>query len=403
MNSFNNKGGRHYWLSTELLKKNYRPTVFSASTNHVTNENLDIERGKYKEYSSGDIPFVFVKTPSYKTNNYKRVLNMLVFYKNVITVAREYAKKNEEPDIILASSVHPLTLVAGIKIAKKFNIPCIVEVRDLWPESLVAYSKISKDNILTKLLYRLEKWIYINADSIVMTWEGGKQYIIDQGWQDEVNIDKVSHISNGIILEDFDANSQKYVYEDPDLDNKNYHNIVYTGSIREVNNLGLILDAAKIISHNNKKIRFLIYGSGDEIGFLKDRVRNENITNVIFKGMVEKKYIPSILKRAYANLLHNSSTILDKYGQSQNKLFEYMASGRCIVQTYKTEFSVIDRYNCGISVEQQNPESIASALINLSNNAEKVELKGKNARKNAIHHDFSYLTDKLIKIIENDK
>ena len=71
-----------------------------------------------------------------------------------------------------ASSVHPLTMVAGIKIAKSLVFLAFVKY-DLWPESLVAYG-IIKANPILKLLYTGEKWIYKNADAIVMTWKGGK-------------------------------------------------------------------------------------------------------------------------------------------------------------------------------------------------------------------------------------
>ena len=73
--------------------------------------------------------------------------------------------------------MHPLTLVAGIKIAKQFGIPCICEVRDLWPESIVAYGALKRNSIIAKILYQGEKWIYKKADSIIMTWEGGKNIL----------------------------------------------------------------------------------------------------------------------------------------------------------------------------------------------------------------------------------
>jgi len=397
---FMSKSGRHFNFAKKLKEKGYEPTIFCASTNHVTYSNMDLNSKLFEEGISTNIPFVFIDTIQYKKNDYRRILNMLKFYKNLFPVANDYAKKYGKPDVILASSVHPLTLVAGIKIAERFNVPCITEIRDLWPESLVAYNHIKKNNPITKLLYKNEKWIYKNSDSIIMTWEGGKQYIIDQGWEDSINLEKVYHISNGIILDDFDENSNSYIHKDVDLEDNKYKNIVYTGSVRKVNNLGIILDAAKIIQNKNKKIRFLIYGSGNEEDFLKQRIQNENINNVIFKGWVEKKYIPSILKRSYANLLHNSSTMLNKYGQSQNKLFEYLAAGKCIIQTYKTGYSVIEKYNSGVSAENQSPEIIANMILEICDDEENIKEKGDNARNNAVKHDFTYLTNELINIIE---
>lgn len=401
-NMFNDQAGRHFWFAENLKKQGYNPIIFCASTVHNTNENINTGNKKFITKKSSDIPFVFVKTPNYDGNGKQRIYNMLIFYKNLFLVAKAYAKKYGKPDVILASSVHPLTLVAGNKVAKMFGIPCICEVRDLWPESLVAYGILNRESFITKLLYHGEKWIYKNADYIIMTWEGGKEYIKDRKWDKEINLDKVEHISNGVVIDTFDNNSENYILKDSDLNDKNYKNIVYAGSIRKVNNIGLLLDAAKIIKNKGiNNIRFLIYGSGDETEMLKNRCEIEHIDNVIFKGKVEKKFIPYILKNSYINILHNSSTILDKYGQSQNKLFEYLAAGRCIVQTYSTEFSVLEKFNCGLSAPKQNAEEIAQAVITASSDEEKNILMGKNARKAAYNFDFNVLTEKLINIIEN--
>ncbi|WP_404292794.1 glycosyltransferase family 4 protein [Cytobacillus kochii] len=401
-NHFYNKGGRHYWLAENLIKRGYKPTVFCANTRHNSDEIIELESSKYAIKESDGIPFVFVKTSPYKKNGIHRVNNMISFYRNLFPVVKEYIKTYGKPDVILASSVHPLTLVAGIKIAKSLNIPCICEVRDLWPESIVAYGALKRNSLIAKMLYQGEKWIYIKADSIIMTWEGGIEYITDQGWENQIELEKVNHISNGVVIDTFDKNSKFYKITDSDLDCHDYKNVVYAGSIRKVNNIGMLIDTAKIIQNEGRKdIRFLIFGSGDESEALKKRCEEENIHNVIFKGRVEKKYVPSILKKSYINILHNSSTSLDKYGQSQNKFFEYLAAGKCIVQTYTTGYSICSKFNCGISAPVQSAEEIAKVIIEACSDDEKNILMGKNAREAAYQFDFNRLTEKLINIIED--
>ena len=400
-NMFFDQAGRHYWFAENLIKEGYKPTIFCASTNHFSDNHIDTYEKQYATNSVNDIPFVFLNTPEYKGNGKKRVLNMISFYRGLFKTAKTYSELNGKPDVILASSVHPLTLVAGIKIAKKFGIPCICEVRDLWPESLVAYGLLKQDSLVAKTLYQGEKWIYKKANSIIMTWEGGREYIVDQRWDKNIHLDKVQHISNGVIIDSFDKNSQENMIVDSELEDKNYKNLVYAGSIRKVNNLGLLLDSAKMIQKNDEKIRFLIYGSGDEKEILEKRCIDEGITNVIFKGRVEKKMVPSILKKSYANILHNSSTSLDKYGQSQNKFFEYLAAGRCVIQTYTTGYSILEKYNCGISASDQNPEEVAKMILEICSDDEKANEMGWNARQAAYDFDFEKLTAKLIEIIEN--
>ncbi|OAK67631.1 glycosyltransferase family 4 protein [Lederbergia galactosidilytica] len=401
-NMFKDCAGRHYWFAENLINRGYTTTIFCASTFHNMDKNIDTGSKKYVKDKVNGIPFVFVKTPSYQGNGKTRIKNMVAFYRNIFPVAREFAKIHGKPDVILASSVHPLTMLAGIKLAKEFKIPCICEVRDLWPESIVAYGALKKDSLVAKSLYQGEKWIYKKADSVIMTWEGGKDYIVHQGWEKAVDLTKIEYISNGVVIDSFDKNSQESKLIDQDLENSNYKNIVYTGSIRKVNNLGLLMDAAKIIQEQGRKeIRFLIYGSGNEEEVLKQRCIDENINNVIFKGRVEKKYIPYILKNSYINILHNQSTSLDKYGQSQNKLFEYLAAGKCIVQTYSTGYSICEKFNCGVSVPIQNAEEIAKAVLNLCDYEQETLQKGENAREAAKHFDFGILTNKLIGVIKN--
>lgn len=400
-NMMKDKAGRHYWFSKDLINNGYDVTIFCASTIHNSDETIDTKKNQYIIKNSGKVTFVVVNTPRYSGNGKKRIVNMFAFYRNLFPTAQQYAKENGKPDVILASSVHPLTLVAGIKIAKKFFVPCICEVRDLWPESIVAYGAISQNSLIAQILYCGEKWIYEKADSIIMTWQGGRQYIVDRGWEKQIDLNKVTHISNGVMIEEFDKNSQENQIIDSDLDDKSFRNLVYAGSIRKVNNLGLLLDAAKIIKKNDKKIRFLIFGSGDEKEILEKRCKEEGIKNVIFKGRVEKKFIPSILIKSYANILHNSSTSLDKYGQSQNKFFEYLAAGKCIIQTYSTGYSICEKYNCGVSAPQQTSEQIAKTIMEVCNDEVGITQMGTNARKAAYNFDFKELTNNLIYVIEN--
>ena len=164
-------------------------------------------------------------------------------------------------------------------------------IADLWPESIVAYGIAGPHNPAVLALRRLEKWIYKKADALVFTMEGAYDYIVEQGWDKEISRSKVHYINNGVDLEQFDYNKEHFPVDDPDLDDPDTFKVVYTGSIRKVNNLGLLLDAAKCV--NDPCVKILIWGDGDEREALEQRVRDENISNVVFKGSVEKKYIPS--------------------------------------------------------------------------------------------------------------
>ncbi|NJD04477.1 MAG: glycosyltransferase family 4 protein, partial [Ruminiclostridium sp.] len=307
-NMYKDQAGRHYWFAENLIKAGYNPTIFCASTVHNSNENIDTKKEKYIADQVNSIPFVFVKAPDYDDNGKKRFINMLAFYRNLFPVAKEYAKIHGKPDIILASSVHPLTLVAGIKIAKKFGVPCICEVRDLWPESIVAYGNLNRNSIIAKILYQGEKWIYKKADKLIFTMEGGKDYIIKKGWDNEnggpIDICKIHHINNGVDLKSFIDDRENYAVEDDDLEDEDTFKVVYTGSIRKVNNVGKIVKTADYIDKKGiKNVKFIIFGDGNDREYLEKHCVENKIDNVVFKGFVDKKRIPYILSKSNLNIM----------------------------------------------------------------------------------------------------
>lgn len=399
---YTQNGGRHYSLAKNMLSQGYSPIIICASTYHNLDKNIDIPQGKYKVLYNNKIPFIFVKSPPYKGNGFSRIKNIGCFTFNVVSSYLKIVKKFTKPDLIIASSVHPLTLIAGIIVGHRLSIPCICEIRDLWPESLVAYGYLKRNSFLARILYFIEKTVYQKADAVIMTWEGGYDYIIDRGWDAEIPPKKVHYISNGIDISEFNDNKQNIKIHDNDLEDAEHIKVVYTGSIRRVNNLRLIVESAKILKEHND-IKFLIYGDGDERKELEELYRKYNLKNIIFKGNVKKNEIPYILSMSDINLLHNSSTDLNRYGQSQNKLFEYLASGKPILQTYSTKYNIIEKYGLGIAISEQNPSEIANGILNLI--ARKSEWDDIQNRSAEVSKQFDYigLTSKLIKIIESTR
>ena len=107
----------------------------------------------------------------------------------------------------------------------------------------------------------------------MFTAEGAYDYIKGQHWENEVPRSKVYYINNGVDLELFDYNKENFRVEDTDLDDPGIFKVVYTGSIRQVNNLGLLLDAAKEVK--DERVRFLIWGDGDEKAALEQRLQED--------------------------------------------------------------------------------------------------------------------------------
>ncbi len=396
------EGGRHYYFAKYLKRLGHEPIIFCANTKHnaleVTYYDFD---GLWLEKinQETDVPYVFVKAKPYGTNGKDRIVNMVDFYRNAIKAGKEYSAKNGIPDIIIASSVHPLTLLAGIKLAKAFKVKCICEVRDLWPESIVTYlSGYKRNNPVIRLLYLGEKYIYKKADSIIFTMEGGYDYITEKGWNDSIPRDKVFHINNGVDLEQFRQNREKYRWIDEDLENDKYFKVIYSGSIRKVNNLNILLDAAKYI--RDERILFLIWGDGDELPKLKKRIADENIKNVVFKGRVDKKYIPYITSKADLNLAHNGESELFRFGISFNKVFDYLAACKPILCDFNARYNPVISYSAGEFYSASKVQEIANGIEWFSKLKDDDYNKYcHNALMAAEYYDFKNLTDELIKVI----
>lgn len=401
------KGGRHYFFAKYLDLAGYKPVIFCANIMNNRTEERCIETEDLwavKDAEEIHTPFVYVKARKYKGNGKQRVLNMIDFYRNVKKAAIQYVEKYGKPDIIVASSVHPLTCVAGIQLAKHLKVKCICEVRDLWPEAIVSYSKkITKKSLPAKIMYAGEKWIYKKADAVIFTQEGGPDYVKQHGWTKErggpIDSSKLFHINNGVDLKAFDENLISFPYEDEDLDNPDLFKVVYCGSIRRINNLGIIVDAAKMV--DDPRIKFVIFGDGDELESLRNRVADEKIENVVFKGRVNKQYVPSIDSKADLNLVHWEMNPLLRVGESYNKSFEYFAAGKPVFYTVRPGYSIVEKYHCGRLTDGFEAKDIATGIEKMAEmSEEEKEEMARNARKTAEIYDFKNLTKKLIEIVE---
>lgn len=358
---------RHYYFAKYMRQDKHDVRIITSSKIHNTDTNFINDKTLYIEKDTDEIEYTFVKTCDYVTNGIKRIYSMLQFAHNAKKTCDELISKENKPDIIYASSPSPFSAFIAIRFARANNIEAVLEIRDLWPASIVAYSNISEKNLGIKLLYKLEKWMYKNADKIIFTFQGGKDYICNKGWDKEISLDKIYSVNNGVDLEEFKYNQENYIYEDEDLDNDKIFKAIYMGSIRQAYNISALIEAAKILSEKGDNIKILIFGDGNEKDKLEDRIKEYGLDNIAFKGKVEKKYIASILSRSNLNIVNVAhSESLSKYGSSWNKLFEYMASGKPILSNNPVNYDLIKEYNFGISKAMDTPEEYAQSILFVS-------------------------------------
>ncbi len=393
---------RHYNLAKYLKRLGHEPTVFVGSFLHNTDIQMIEDNSIIKRYEEVDFPYYFVKTLDYSSSKLKRIYAMYQFYKNVLKVAASF----EKPDVIIGSSAHPLAAIAANKLGEKYGVMSIVEIRDLWPESFVAYGILKKWNPLLRLLYAGEKWIYQKADKIVCTMEGGRDYIAEKGWDKQnggsIDLNKVHHLNNGVDLEVFNHNRVNYTLADADLNNEKLFKVIYTGSLRTVNNVMQIVKTAEaMLNMGIGDVKFIIYGEGDEKTKLQKYCLDNKVSNIIFKGHIDKKYIPSVLSKSDLNIFHFKQSTLKKYGAGLNKMFDYFASGKPTLSDCEFNYDLIKKYHAGIVCDSASPEELALAIKKVKEvGDDEYKAYCKNALLAAQEYDFKKLSQKLIKIIE---
>ena len=122
--------------------------------------------------------------------------------------------------------------------------------------------------------------------------------------------------------------------------------------------------------------------------------------NLIFKGRVDKKYIPFILSKGNLNIIVGKDINLYKYGLSPNKIFDYFASGRPVLSNVECGYDLLEKYNCGITVKGDSPKALADGILKFYNMPkEEYNKYCQNALKASEDFDFKTLTDKLEEVI----
>jgi len=380
-------GTRHYDFAKELIKRGHSVTVVASSFHYSKYKEMkDYKDKDYLCEKIDGINFIWIKTPPYLGNGISRVNNM-IFY--TFKVLKYIPKLNlSKPDIIVGSSVHLFAVWAAYKLSCIYNTTFVMEVRDLWPQTLIDMG-ISKWHPFIILLGWLEKFLYKKADKIISNLPYAYDYI-----GKFVKKEKFIWISNGV-----DLSNIKYTPKE-----KNDKFIIsYTGAIGIANNLQILLDVAKKLK-DNENIYFRIVGEGAEKEKLKVFVEENNLSNVSIENSVPKNEVTNILQNSDTLFLSLKDSPLYKFGISLNKLFDYMASGRVIIFAGNSKNNPIKDANAGYSIAPDDVEDLQKTILEIYNlSQEKRDKIGQKIRKYAEdNYSIEILVDKFEKLLVDE-
>lgn len=377
--------------------KGYDVKVFCSSVVH-NSKIVHKFKGIWKEEIHDEVPLVFVKCPEYGESFVKRVWAFFVFSVNMLRI-----KMNSKPDIIVHESKTPFDILC-MRLAKKYKARYIVDIEDLWPFEFEQVGVISKKNPILKLFYCAQRYIYSKGEHVVISMEGGQDYVRERKWDKEhggpIDINRVHYVNNGISMAEFKYNAENYTVYDDELTDKNTFKVIYLGSIRLANNLDQLLDAAKYLQ-DEPKIKIMIYGDGPEREKLERRCEDDHIDNVKFKAKwTELKYVPYVLSCADLHIL-NYGKNWAPYGGSMNKMMMAFASGKPMICNADMPYSEINKHQLGIDKVFASPEEYAEAIKKIYHmSKENYSDMCERVKDVAKRYDIDYLCNKFAECCE---
>ena len=296
-----------------------------------------------------------------------KLLKMMAFGRKVASGG--WIQDGDRPDVIIGSSPSLHAAQAASKLAHQFNVPFILEVRDIWPLSLVEIAGLSPNNPVLKHLYSVERSVVNKASRIISLLPSANRYFAKYGIPKE-NID---WIPNGVDMKLF---STTQINENDGIV------VMYAGSHGKPNGLKTIIDAAIIVQESNVNIAFRFVGDGDEQNELQKYADKKGASSITFEPAVPRENIPSVLAQADVLVANIPNYNLYKYGVSLNKLYEYLASGNPIALASSAIGDPVTQANAGPIVHADDAHALAERIIYLASmsNKERKELGAKGKK-----------------------
>lgn len=363
---------RTYEHCKEWLKKGHEVTVVTCVPNHPQGQ---VYPGyKNKLFQTEDIDGIkVIRLWTYITANegfVKRTLNYISYMFSVIFSIPFLPKT----DIVISTSPQFFCGLAGYFVKLFKRAPWILEIRDLWPESIFAVGAI-KNRAIIKTLEYIEKKAYQKADHIVPVTDAFKQFIVNKG----IDPDKITVIKNGVDLSFYRPDEVEVTNEYGfNLDTRFVAS--YFGTHGMAHHLETILECANILRKRDDII-FLLVGDGAEKKKLLELKQKQGLENVIMLGQQNKNKMPMLWALSDVSLVLLKKSDLFKT-VIPSKIFESMAMKKPLILGVEGEVKSMIKAGCsGLTIEPENAQQLAEAVVRLADDSTLSQELGLNGQK----------------------
>ena len=377
----------------EWVRAGHRATVITCAPNHPGGVAYPGYRNRLCQWQEVDGIRV-LRLWTYLAANQgvvRRSLNYLSFMMAAILAAPWVGKV----DVVLTTTPQFFNGLAGYFVGKLKRAPWILEVRDLWPGSIVAVGAVDHPPLL-RLLTRLEAWAYRKATRIVAVTESFRRHIEATG----AAAAKIQVVKNGVDLATFQGGDG-----DPNLagelgaDGKFI--AAYFGTHGMAHHLETVLEAAQITA-DRPDILYLMAGDGAARAGLVEMRDRLGLQNVVMLDQQPKERMPELWQCCDASLVLLKKDDLFKT-VIPSKIFEAMAMARPIVLGLDGECrELVAAADCAIAIEPENAAELAQAVLRLADDPPFCRRLGANGRGFvAAHFDRTVLARRYLDLIED--
>ncbi|MDP8932378.1 MAG: glycosyltransferase family 4 protein [Actinomycetota bacterium] len=354
-------GTRHLEMARELVAQGREVTIVASDLNLNLRRYLRrsdaSERRRIREVIDG-VRFVWLSAGHYERNDWRRALSMLLFAWQALRYL--LTAPTRSGSVFIGSTPHLPAAAATWIAARLGRVPFVLEVRDLWPESMVGVAGTA-GSPLVPMMRVLSDLLYRRADAIVVLARPNIDRLVERGADRE----RISYIPNGV---------DPSAFEDPDPDHLSLDVppekkvLVYTGAHGPANGLDIGLYAARqLMDWGADDVHMLLVGDGPAKEDLVGLAGELDLHNVTFADPIPKQQIPALLDRCHGGLMLLADVEVFRYGVSPNKLFDYLSAGLPVVTNVPGEVArIVEDADAGVVVPPADPTALAGVIARLA-------------------------------------
>lgn len=361
---------RLFVLAKEFINLGHKSTLITSDSNHFSTYPNTKEIYNFEVVEN--VPLCWIKTKKYiKTASIDRVLSWFDFERKLFGLD---TKKLDKPDVVIVSSLSIFSIIYGYYLKKKFNSFLVFEIRDIWPLTMTEEGGFSKWHPLVLLIGLVEKFGYEKADLVV-----GTMPRLDLHVKNILGYEKSFHCSP--------LGFDPVNYQEEFADNNPFDEVFpkdkvivgYAGSMGITNALEPFIEAIKLLN-DSENIHFMLVGSGDLKSSFEEELKDcKNVTFLPRIGQNEVKYF---LQKCDILYLSTKDSKVWEYGQSMNKVVEYMLASKPVIASYAGYPSMINEANCGYFVNTLKINDLKEKILSIVNLDENERKKvGENGKK----------------------